>query len=272
MATHFWTPAVRAGLALVASIVLVSCPPFRTGASAAAEWPSEVDAVYDITFNGFDIGDFRFKSKTGPEGYTLDGRSELSVFLGAFKWKGVFKASGSMDKDVPRPGGYTFDYKSGSKRGSVKMTFNEAGVSNVTLEPPKKPSRAAVPLEEHHLKNVLDPLSAIMVLTRSDGKNPCDRKLAVFDGKQRFDLVLSPRGTLVCRVEYRPVAGHKPNKENKALAEGDIEVALKPAQKGNLVVPHRITIPTDWGQAILTSKRIEIVATGQNRVADTDPR
>jgi len=255
----------------VVAVALGTClaAPATAGVSG---WPSEVKAVYDVKFGGFNVGDFTFKSKAGPQGYTLDGSSKLSVLLGAFKWRGAFKASGRVEDSGPKPVDYKFAYRSNSKRGSVKMSFNESGVLNVALDPPKKPSGSAVPLKEQHLRNVLDPLSAIMALSRAEGGAPCDRKIAVFDGKQRFDIALEPvdgksakadaasRKEFVCRVLYRPIAGHKPNKANKALTEGRIEAAFRPTNDGKLVLPWRITIPTAWGSAELVSKRIDIVA------------
>ena len=53
-----------------------------------------------------------------------------------------------------------------------------------------------MPLREQHLKGVLDPLSAIMVLSRGSSANPCDRRLPIFDGKERFDLVFSYKGEM----------------------------------------------------------------------------
>lgn len=280
MAYRFSKLAVRAGF--VAALAVLLATGLRTSPANATEWPSEVDAVYDIKFSGLDIGDFNFKSRAGPQGYTLDGNSKLSVFFGAFKWRGVFKTTGSIENGAPKPAGYSFDYRSGSKRGSVKMNFDPSGVSDVTLDPPKKPSSAAVPLNDQHLKNVLDPLSAIMAMTQGGTGKTCRRRLAVFDGKHRFDLELLPRGGaseaaanssgqgnggIVCRVQYHPIAGHKPNKESQALSEGNIEVALAPAGNSNLILPQRITIPTAWGEAELVSKRIDIVAGGQKRTA-----
>lgn len=259
----------------VASIHIFAAP-----VTAKDEWPAEVNAVYKVKFGGFNIGDFRFTSKLDGEKYTLDGSSKLSVALGAFKWRGVFKSTGALGKSGADPAAYSFDYRSGSKRGSVKMTLDGGGVSKVAMDPPKEPSHAAVPLKPQHMKNILDPMSAIMAMTLYDGGDPCGRKLAVFDGQRRFDIALSrapgqgksarPDGTYVCRVAYIPIAGHKANKENKALTDGAIEVVLKHVPDAHLLAPSQITIPTAWGQATLLSKSFQIVTAGRKRIALRD--
>ncbi len=242
--------------ALAAMLTIVS------GAAAAADGPSEVAAVYKVTFNGIGIGDFHFKSKAGPEGYTLEGHSKLSILLGAVKWRGAFKTAGGVEDGRPKPRNYSFNYKSGEKSGSVAIDFDGARVSKIALNPPKRPSRAAVPLTEHHFEDVLDPLSAIMAMTRYDGGDPCRRTLSVFDGLRRFDLALSPAGRrgsdYICRLRYLPIAGHKPGKENQALADAAVEIVLAPAPDAKLVLPSRITIPTAWGRAVLVSKRVVV--------------
>lgn len=254
-----------------------------TAASASDAWPSKVSAAYKVTFNGFDIGRFEFESTVNARSYVLDGNAELSALLGIFKWKGTTHSSGAIVGEQPKPASYAFDYKSSSKTGSVALTFNEGRVASAKVMPPNKPSKEAVPVEEQHLKDVLDPLTAIMALSRSKGDNPCGRKVSIFDGKQRFDLLLSyrrqlkvaeavpsgqPEVAVVCAVRYVPIAGHKPH-EKSSISPGDsgIEVAFRPVPSANLVVPYQITIPTLFGSAVLTAQRVEIVAPGMKQIA-----
>jgi hypothetical protein len=240
----------------------------------AGAWPSEVQAHYKITFNGFDLGSFRFQARTGDGGYALDGNAEISALLGAFTWQGITRASGKVEGSAPRPAGYSFAFRSSSKTGSVVLGFDKSGVKSVTALPPPEPDPDVVPVKDHHLKGAIDPLSAVMALTRSAGANPCDRRLQVFDGKQRFDLELSfrrqqrivetrpsgqPDQGYVCGVRYVPIAGYKANAETEQMSKSaKIEVVMRAVPSANLHVPHQITIPTIAGLAMLTAERIEI--------------
>ena len=282
------TPFFGCVLLAVAAVSIALRPArLEAGPAEAAtdkSWPTQITATYKVTFNGFDVGSFRFQSQISPQGYALDGAAELSALLGAFQWKGVTRSSGTVQGDAPKPAGYTFDFKGNSKTGAVKMSFKDGDVANVSLLPPAKPpSPETVPVKDQHLKNVLDPLSAVMALLRGGMAQPCGRKLAIFDGKQRFDLLLSPRGqrritearpsgqpglAFVCRVRYVPIAGYKMNEETKSMAESSgIEVALRPIPAANLLVPYEVTVPTIAGPAKLTSQRIEIETASRGQIA-----
>lgn len=247
-----------------------------------AAWPSRVDATYKVNFNGFDIGDFRFQAAVNGATYSLQGDAELSALLGAFTWSGATRSAGMVAGESPHPIGYTFDYKANQRGGSIKINFNDGGVSHVASFPPSPPLPGSVPVRDFHLKEVLDPLTAVMAIARGRSSNPCGRKISVFDGKQRFDLVLTfrrqqriteqqpsgqPSIVYVCRVRYIPIAGHRNNDETRELAaNAGIEIALRPVPSANLLVPYLITIPTTAGTATLTSQRVDIV-TGRRQIA-----
>jgi len=248
-------------------------------------WPSSVTAVYKITYLGVDIGTFQFASSISGSTYTLSGNAQLSVLLGAFKWTGVTRASGTLAGEALKPAGFNFDYKSTTKSGTVKMGFNDAGVTSLSVVPPSSPGPEHVPLRDGHLKQVLDPLTAVLALSNGRGSQPCGRKVSIFDGKQRFDLHLSFRGqqrvvetrpsgqpgfAYVCRVRYIPIAGHRNNDQTRQLADNaNIEVALRPVPSANLLIPYRISIPTFAGTAVMSAQRIEITTPGKAQIALT---
>ena len=169
------------------------------------------------------------------------------MLLGAFTWIGETRAFGLIANHMPKPAAFAFDFKANSKVGSTKMDFADGVVADIRHTPPPVPKPGTVPLRQQHLKGVLDPLSAIMVVARGSNPNPCDRRLPIFDGKERFDLVLSYKGQMkvseqqpsgqpamahVCRVKYQPIAGHKVDTENSFMATKDaIEVALAPGSQ-----------------------------------------
>lgn len=262
---YFWPRWVR-----FLALLVLSLP---ASAAADGDWPNKVTAKYKITFNGFDVGDFRFESSVDAGGYSLSGAGKLSALLGIFEWKGSTRSTGVLARGEPKPVDYSFKYESGSKDGSVAMHFSKGRVAERTVVPPSSPSKKTVPLTEEHLKGVLDPMSAIMAMTRQR-ENPCDQKVSIFDGKHRFDLELSyrrqqaikearpsgePSVAYVCNVRYIPIAGHKDNKMTRTMAETDgIEVVLRPIPSANIFIPYQVTIPTIAGSAVLRSQRVEI--------------
>jgi Protein of unknown function (DUF3108) len=251
--------------------------------SWAGGWPASVRAVYDVNFNGFNVGTFEFQAQTEDESYTLAGNAHLTLLLGAFTWIGETRAFGLFANEIPRPALFSFDFKANNKIGSTKVDFDNGTVLEVRHIPPPAPKPGTVPVRDQHLRGVLDPLSAIMLVANYSNPDPCDRRVPVFDGKERFDLELSYKGEVkvneqqpsgqpaiahVCRVKYKPIAGHKVDAENSYLATTDaIEVSLRPVPSANILVPYQITIPTMIGSATIVSKRVEIESPGLPQIA-----
>lgn len=275
---------------ILGAMALLTAPlvPAFSNPSQAGTWPSRVQAVYGISYAGLNLGTFEFNSVVTGSGYHLTGRAQLSALLGAFEWKSDIRTHGVLSAGTPRPTGYSFDFRSNSKSGQVKMSFADNKVASVLTQPPMPSPAGTVPVTDAHLQDVLDPLSAIMVLAgaqgrRISGANPCGRRLAIFDGKQRFDLVLSyksqsrvaeaqpsgqPNMAYVCRVRYVPIAGYKPNEEIKTMTqETGIEVWLRPVPSADLFVPYQVVIPTGMGQVTLTSQKVEITTQSQGQIA-----
>jgi hypothetical protein len=242
-----------------------------------------VRATYDVNFNGINVGTFEFQSHTEGKSYSLSGNAQLTILL--FNWVGEIRTFGLLggNSRTPRPAAFSFEFQAGGKSGSTRMDFASGNVTEVKHMPPAPPKADAVPVREQHLKGVLDPLSAILVLVNYSSADPCDRRLPIFDGRERFDLVLSYKGKIevseqqpsgqpaiahVCRVRYRPIAGHATDAESSYLATSDeIEVALRPVPSANILVPYQITIPTMIGYITIVSKRVEIESPGLPQIA-----
>src|SRR6185312_10326291 len=146
-------------LLTLASFLVFVCGGISTG--RAADWPANVRAVYDINFNGFNVGTFEFLSQSEEESYTLTGNAQLTLLLGAFTWVGETRSFGLITNHMPQPAAFLFDFKANSKIGSTKMDFADGVVADIRHTPPPVPKPGTVPLRQQHLKGVLDPLSAI---------------------------------------------------------------------------------------------------------------
>lgn len=246
---------------------------------------SKVAAVYKLRVAGLELATFNFGSAVTGGVYTLNGHGAMSWGFGLFKYNGNFTSSGRVVGDSILPAAYAYDWKVNKKSGAVRIAYAGPGVKSVELQPPHDPSPDVVPLKPEHLRGVFDPLTALIVLARRGTGEPCDRRIGVFEGKQRFDIVFSPLRTEkvqeakptghpvtahVCRVKYTPVAGHKLNRETQAAikAEG-IEVALRGVPSAGLLVPYRVVLPTPFGKAVLTAQKVDITLPGNRVIALT---
>ena len=143
-----------------------------------------------------------------------------------------------------------------------------------------------VPLTEAHMVGALDPMSAILMLTKADSRPPCDRRVGIFDGKQRYDVVFTPKRLTrlpsaskggppetghVCRIMYEPIAGHRDNDDTRAYASNrDAEVVLRRIPGSEMLIPYSVAIPTAWGTGTMVTERIDIVTAAAGTIAFTD--
>lgn len=259
------------GLGTAALALLTPLSPFATAAPIApGVSPVKVDANYKITLNGFDLGSFRFQSNVGRNEYSLDTDVQISALLGVFKWRGVTHSSGLVKAKSPKPSDFRFNYESSVRSGSVSMGFGQEGVETLKVLPAMMEAPDTVPLTRSHIQGVLDPLTAILAITHTDAPAPCGRKVAIFDGKQRFDLELryarqeavpgvTGETAVVCRVKYTPIAGYRPTEETRELAASNgIEISFRIIPTAKLMLPQSVTVPTAAGEARINLERVNI--------------
>lgn len=258
-------------------------------AENVAPWPTRVNAAYSLHFTGFgELGKFNFQSQILGNDYSITGDATVKVPL-IYTWASKLNGSGRLAGEEPQPAAYTFASQGkpvigGTKHLSVRMGFKDSAIQQLNIVPPSSPSGAHyVPLKPEHLKNVFDPLTAVMITTRAKGGSPCGRKIPIFDGKQRFDLLTSSAGQqkvpearpsgqppigYVCKVRYIPVAGYKDNEDTRNMINNSsAEIALRPVPSANLLVPYRISVVTKWGTATMLLQRMDIVTPEQKQIA-----
>jgi hypothetical protein len=270
-------------LAVVAATLPLAALPLDCATAVGPNWPSRVSATYQLSFGGFDVGVYHFDADFTGKSYAAVGKTEVSALFGAFKWAGTFTAKGTLEPSGLQPGVFEMRYKSKKKVTSVKIGFTGTGVSSVALVPNKPPSPEAIKLKPENLKNVFDPLAAMIAVSDARPADACNRTIPVFDGKQRYDLRLSfkgrepiteshpsgqPRELIVCRVKYVPIAGHKPKDfVDPWIDYNKIEIALRAVPKAGIYVPYRVTIPSTIGNAVMTAETINITAADNQQIA-----
>ena len=187
---------------------------------------------------------------------------------------------------APAPKAYAFDWKRNKKGGVIKLGFAGHKAVEVAVEPPPSAHHDTIPLSDKDKQGVVDPLSAIMALTSAAKGDPCERRVKVFDGKQRFDIVFSPKRQTVipapksggssavgyvCRVMYEPIAGHRSNADQKAYAANrDAEVVLRKLPGSETLIPHSVTVPTAWGTGSMVIDRVDVTTANAGQFAVTE--
>lgn len=239
----------------------------------------QVRATYNAGVANLNLGDIAMTATLGRNDYALTASGEVSILAGLLYWAtGETESNGARSGASAKPQRYRFSFTDTKKTQTVQIGFDQGAVQSVQRTPKKRPDRKAVPIPDGELRNVLDPLTAAFMSVQSNAPagdlNVCNRTLRVFDGKQRFDLTMSPKRTeklgagapdglpdtaAVCRVSYKPIGGYR--RETYAvqfLQESDgIEAWLVPVPGTGLYLPYKVIVPTTWGDGALKLTGIE---------------
>lgn len=253
--------------------VLVAVALVASTAPAAAG--SSVVASYELTLAGLPLASFAVGAELRDNAYVIHGDMQASrVVRIVSKISGWSKSSGVLGEDGVKPEGFRLLVKWGGDRTTIRLGFNGKRVETVDVAPPPDKGPNRVPLTAKDRIGVIDPFSAVLMPIPEgelSGETACARRLPIFDGRYRYDLVLSHKRTIaaqeqgaralyVCRIKYVPLAGHKPKREQTAFWKDrdDIEIWLAPERRTGMMVPHRVVLPTPLGDALLALRGLDI--------------
>ena len=250
---------------LLLSCALVASAPLLASAAHA----DQVKARYAVTLLGIPLGSASLDGDVGPGGYKVAVNAKLSGLAAMVSsTRGAATAAGAYLKGAIIPSAYANTSANSKETRTVRIAMQGGAVKGVDISPPMEPVPDRVPLTEAHKRNIVDPLSAlIMPVPGTDpvvGPAACNRTLPVYDGFTRFDVSLSYAGTrrvqtkgysgpvVVCNVRYTPIAGHRNRKSVQFMSENkDIQVWLAPVGPARVVVPYRISVATMMGATVI---------------------
>lgn len=240
----------------------------------------QIAAIYNVEFGAFNLGDFKLTATLAGPKYDLQAKGKFSLISGLiYSASGKTGATGKLSKTGAEPSQFAVTYKGGSKTEQRRFSFVNGAVDKVSVVPSKRPKPGMVPIEAAQLKHVLDPLTAGFLSVRANGASShvdvCSRTVPVFDGRQRFDIVLTPKRSMqapddapagltgplaVCRAKFVPIGGYRPDHPGiKFMTETeDIEVWLVSVPRTDVYIPYRIVLPTAWGSGSATLSDIEL--------------
>lgn len=234
-----------------------------------------VSAKLSLTFQGLPVGELKHTSTVSGSGYKITGvvntNSLVSLIAGV---KANFNASGQLNGNSVKPNTHTTSYKQKKKRGTTSIAFAGAQVTNVSATPAVTYKPTVIKVTAAHKKNVVDPVSALLFTTNGDhsGAAVCNRSVAIFDGKERYDIKVSHVSTKTrkvtgfrgpvhtCSVRYVPVAGHRPEKKSiQRLAKNrSIRIEMARIGKSNAYGLFGFSASTERGTARGTATKFKV--------------
>jgi len=267
MSQHRLRHAALVGAAFIAALAQ---------GSGVAQAQGRLDARYEVTLGGAQFGRGAWQLSIADGQFTSAVSGATSGLLRLFNTgRGASASRGTVGGGgVLKASSFSSSVSTSSKYDEVRMQLNSGSVKEFMAEPPNTPDPRRVPLQDAHRRGVLDPMTAAIIRVPGNGDTfvpqACNRKLAIFDGRMRYDLQLafkrldrvkSEKGyqgtTVVCAVYFAPVAGHIPDRPViKYLVDlRETELWLAPIAGTRLMVPYRVTLPTPFGQGVLEARQ-----------------
>ncbi len=245
-------------------------------ATPVAAADGALTASYQISMAGFSLAKSNLLIKVEGDRYAARvGYRTAGLVRIASAARGEAASMGMLKPDRPFPVAYNLS-TNGDKPQRVDMALAGGAISTLAIEPVLKDMADRVPITPTNKKDVIDPLSAILmpVTVGEAGLTPeaCNRTLPIFDGWTRYDVKLSYKSTdmiskagyvgpvVVCAARWVPIAGHRPMREStRFMAENkDLELALAPIGSTGLAVPIYISVKTMSGTVIVDADRFVI--------------
>jgi hypothetical protein len=243
-------------------------------AHVAAQAPVNMRTHYDIYMTSLRIGEITWTAHFAEQSYQASANGKASGVVSVLlNGEGSVATHGDISAGKIQPTKVKTIVIDDDGRVEVRMTYDNGDLKRVDDRgPPPKAGRIAV--TPALLRNVTDPLSGMLIPAGSDAfaHANCSRTLRIFDGRRRYNLVLSynridamkvARGyagrVLVCGVVLRPLAGYDPDSllVRYLAGKSDLELWFAPVAGAAVLVPVRAVMPTLIGTLELRATEFE---------------
>jgi Protein of unknown function (DUF3108) len=259
-----------AGQAIVAGAAALAMAMADAGRDAAFG-QGKLDARYTVTLAGLPIGRGAWVIDIGDDHFSASASGATSGLMQVFaSGQGQSASRGSISNGQPIPASYASRIVTDQKTDEVRMVISSGAVKESRAEPPTVASPDRVPVTDAHKRGISDPMTASLMRVPGNGDplvpQACQRTLAIFDGRMRYDLQLAFKRldqvrsepgyqgpVVVCAVRFLPIAGYVPDRTAiKYLVQlRDIEMWLAPIAGTRVMVPYRVSVPTPLGLGVM---------------------
>jgi Protein of unknown function (DUF3108) len=277
----FWQTTRAMRIALAVSGALAAALP------SAALAQGKLEAHYTVTLAGIPIGKGSWVIEIGNSRYSAAANGVTTGLMHVLTGgEGTTAAHGTLIAGKVLTATYAATIKSRKKTDAVRVTLEKGDVKDFKADPPPDHDLERVPVTEADHHGVLDPMTASLLATPGTGDpvsaEACQRTMAIFDGRMRYDLQLAFKRTdmvkadkgyagpvVVCSVYFSPVGGYIPSRGAiRYIAKlREMEIWLAPIAGTRVLVPFLARGPTPIGEAMMRATEFVTVATPTTRAS-----
>ena len=260
---------------------MLACGALTAAVPVPACAQGKLEARYRVTLAGIQIGKGNWVVEINGTHYSAATSGMTTGLMRVLTHgEGTSAVRGTLRDGQPVHSVYASTIISRKHIDKVRVTINDGDVKDFRADPPPDKVYERVPITDAQRHGVVDPLTASLMRAPGDGKalapEACQRTLAIFDGRLRYDLQLAfkrmdtvkaKKGyagpVVVCAVYFSPIGGHIPSAATiKYISKlRDMEIWLAPVTGTRVLVPFRAQVPTPIGDAVLEATQFVSVAT-----------
>lgn len=254
---------------IILSALSLACLPTQSFAKSNVN----VNVNYSLSIAGFKLGSVglaaRLKSKSyaiAIRAFTTGGLDRLMRFTIETRSRGVYNGHKVNSTE------YMTAYSNQRIERHVVVTYPNTSRATVDATPPYGKFKDTVPLRAKHMRNVVDPLGAMLLPFNKkfahDAQEQCNRIQPIFDGVTRYKLRMSAvanndknfKNAIACKVGYTPIAGHRQGKGDKTIIDNfaTAKVWLLPVEKAGVLIPVKVEIPTQFGTFSIVTTTVDV--------------
>lgn len=235
--------------------------PFLLGASPAAVPP--VAAVplslrYEVYARGFPVLSLDFRLDESAAAYEVTGTVRAQGVLGVVSdFTLRTESRGTVAGEKLRPSVHDNASHARRKERRAHLDFRGDGSIIAALTPADDPDHR-LPTADQVVGSV-DPLTAILTIGHLVAQSgSCQAKVAVYDGRRRYDLVLTDDGSerpehgksaelRRCALDLVKLAGFTSDRNRPPRTEHGKVWIMPPLRPGMPPLPARVEFHSDWG-------------------------
>lgn len=270
----FPRPAARpAAAAALVALGLGAAP------ALAAPPAEQVELRYDITVAGISGLRVDVTGQVLPDRYEARTQIRNQGLLGALAgtYRAQNAATGYLAAGRAQPATADAVIQNKNKERRMAISYPGGGRIAISYSPPNTP-KPGREVSEGQSNGSYDPLNAAIVALLGRDE-PCAAPVPIYDGRKRFDLVPTARGTetlkgggnayagpaLRCDLTLRKIAGYKPDDQDDKDSWDDHPARIWLARLGDSqrYYPVRLEVDTALGTAVavLSNRKFSPLAT-----------
>ncbi len=254
---------------------------FASGLAATQTRADNLQIRYNVKLIGLTLGTAGLSGSIDSTSYRVDATAKLTgVATVVSNAKGAATSTGVFLQGRVAPNGFATTSANSQMTRTIRIAMQAGNVKASEITPPFDSPPDRVPVLDAHKRNVIDPLSA-MLMPVATGDNPigpasCNRVIPIFDGWTRFDISLAYVGSrdihikgyngpvAVCSVRYTPISGHRDRPAVKFMTDNKkMEVWLAPLGENHMATPVYMGIETMIGMLVIEASDFNVMASGK---------